>query len=301
MFHTLLGRLRLRPHPQGRPLFWQFELLLVAVLYFAYDGSRLLVSGGLPEARHNGRALLDAERWAHLSPEHWLNQLFTANDLLAVPADFLYASLHYLVTPAVLIWLWVSHHGEYRRARTWLGIATVAGLVGFVLFPTAPPRLLEASYGFIDTMSQHADVGWWGAGDASVPNGMASMTNEYAAMPSLHLGWALWCGIQLVRHASDITVRVLGVLYPLVIAFVVMGTANHYLLDCVAGAAVMVASSFAAAPLLRLLDALRLRAVAAVLRARGATSPLPEPPHRPAMPPTPTPNPEHSPAGTPHT
>ncbi|WP_084724722.1 phosphatase PAP2 family protein [Streptacidiphilus melanogenes] len=232
---------------------WLRELLLVAVVYFAYDGSRLLVRGGVQQAQRDASHLLDVERWLHLDPEHWLNADFTDHRWLGIPADFAYASLHYLVTPAVLVWLWRHHREVYRRARTWLGLSTVLALVGFVLFPAAPPRLLPAGFGFTDTMAQHSAIGWWG-GDASTPKGLASMTNEFAAMPSLHVGWALWCGLMLLTCARDRTVRTLGALYPVVIALVVMGTANHYLLDVLAGAGVIAVGRALTGPVLRLWD-----------------------------------------------
>ena len=235
---------------------WQLELLLVAAIYLAYDGSRLLVSGGLGEAVRNARGLIDVEQWLHLDPERWLNSTFSSQQLLGIPADYAYATLHYLVTPAVLVWLWRRHRDQYRRARTWLGITTVLALVGFILFPAAPPRLMPASYGFTDTMAQHAAIGWW-SGAASAPKGLGSMTNEFAAMPSLHVGWSLWCGLLLFRLARDRTVRILGLLYPLVITMVVMGTGNHYLLDCVAGAALLGVGAVLTGPALRFTDRLR--------------------------------------------
>jgi hypothetical protein len=243
------------PGPSGRPA-WLRELLLVAVVYFAYDGSRLLARGGVQRAQRDAARLLDAERWLHLDPERWLNADFTSHRWLGIPADFAYASLHYAVTPAVLVWLWRHHRDAYRLARTWLALATVLALVGFVLFPAAPPRLLPAAFGFTDTMAQHSAIGWWG-GSASVPNGMASMTNEFAAMPSLHVGWALWCGLMLVTHARDRTVRTLGALYPVIIALVVMGTGNHYLLDVLGGAGVVAIARALTDPVLRRWDGRR--------------------------------------------
>jgi hypothetical protein len=239
--------------PAWRRAGWLRELVLVLVVYFAYDGSRLLVRGGVQQAQQDAAHLLDVERWLHLDPEHGLNADFTSHRWLGIPADFAYASLHYMVTPAVLVWLWRHHHGVYRKARTWLALSTVLALVGFVVFPAAPPRLLPLGSGFTDTMAQHAAIGWWG-GDASAPKGMASMTNEFAAMPSLHVGWALWCGLMLLTYAGDRTVRTLGALYPVIIALVVMGTANHYLLDVLAGAGVVVVGRALTGPALRLWD-----------------------------------------------
>ncbi|MCD0483324.1 phosphatase PAP2 family protein [Streptacidiphilus sp. ASG 303] len=264
------------PAAAGVPRHWWRELLLLALIYAAYDGSRLLVAGSLPRALRNGHALLSAEARLRLSPEHLLNTAFTRHAWLAVPADFAYASLHYLVTPLVLAWLWHRHRGRYRHARTWLGVSTVLGLAGFTLLPTAPPRLLEASYGFTDSMRQHAAVGWWGA-DASAPKGLGHLTNEFAAMPSLHVGWALWCGVLVWRCADRTAVRIAGLLYPVLIAVVVMGTANHYLLDAVAGCAVMGAGALLAGPALRLADRLRRGAGAGGRGAAAAAGPAPAP------------------------
>lgn len=233
---------------------WWREVVLVVVVYFAYDGARLLVGSGLEHARHDAHAVLGLEHRLRLDPELWLNRVFVDHAWIAVPADFAYATLHYLVTPTVLIWLWWSHREHYRPARTQLGIATVAGLIGFVLLPTAPPRLLEPSYGFVDVMALHASAGWW-QGDASTPRGLDSLTNDFAAMPSLHVGWALWCGVMLYRFGRNRITRVVGVAYPVLITLVVIGTANHYLLDCLAGAAVILAAGAAAAPYLRICDA----------------------------------------------
>jgi PAP2 superfamily len=243
-----------RPHrqsgsdqPAGRTPRWWTELLLIAVLYAAYSCGRMLATGKVATAIAHGKRILHIELILHIDIERTLNHLLSSSTVLGVVCDFSYAALHYLITPAVLVWLWKRHAGHYRTARTWLAISTVLGLVGFTLMPTAPPRLLDHSYGFVDTMAEYASFGWWGA-DASAPRGLGGMTNEYAAMPSLHVGWSLWCGVMLWRFGRTPLLRTLGVLYPLAITFVVMGTANHYLLDVVAGALVMCLGGILARP-----------------------------------------------------
>ncbi|MGW1540428.1 phosphatase PAP2 family protein [Streptomyces sp. NPDC002309] len=222
-------RLRLR---------WWSELPLILLVYACYSAGRLLARGDVTTAVDHGLAILRIEKALYLNAEHPLNRLFTREAWIGIPADFWYASLHYLVTPVLLVWLFRTRAVQYRAARTWLMTSTFIGLIGFTLMPTCPPRLLSAGYGFVDTMAQYSTYGWWG-GEASAPRGLGGMTNQYAAMPSLHVGWALWCGVILWRYGGTRPAKVAGVVYPLVTTVVVMGTANHYFLDAVAGAAVM--------------------------------------------------------------
>lgn len=240
---------------RGR-LRWWTELPLIAVVYALYSGARLLVRGDVDDAVKHGADILHFEQLTHLDPERWFNRLFTEHAFLGVPADFMYASLHYVVTPTILVWLWLRRPTHYRRARTWLLLSTVIGLVGFTTMPTAPPRLLPGAHGFMDTMAQYGSYGWWGT-DASAPRGLGHLTNQYAAMPSLHVGWSLWCGIMLFRYGRNAAVRTLGVVYPLTTAFVVMGTANHYLLDAAAGVVTMGIGFVLSKPVLRVVDTLQ--------------------------------------------
>ncbi|GAA2567558.1 MULTISPECIES: phosphatase PAP2 family protein [Streptomyces] len=254
---------------------WWTELPLIVLVYACYSAGRLLVRGDVSDAVDHGLALLDIEKALHLNAEHPLNRLFTSEPWIGVPADFWYASLHYLVTPAVLIWIFRSRAVRYRAARTWLMTSTFIGLIGFTLLPTCPPRLLDASHGFVDTMAQYSSYGWWG-GEASAPRGMGGMTNQYAAMPSLHVGWALWCGVMLWRYGGTRVTKVAAVVYPLVTTIVVMGTANHYFLDAVAGAAVMGAGLLLTPFVLRTADRVRTRLVARFATAATASTPAPD-------------------------
>ncbi|KUN32131.1 hypothetical protein AQJ11_00895 [Streptomyces corchorusii] len=243
------------PRPRLR---WWTELPLILLVYGCYSAGRLLARGDVAGAVDHGLAILRVEKALRLNAEHPLNRLFTREPWLGVPADFWYASLHYLVTPVILVWLFRARARHYRAARTWLMTSTFIGLIGFTLLPTCPPRLLSAGHGFVDTMAQYSAYGWWG-GEASAPRGMGGMTNQYAAMPSLHVGWALWCGVMLWRYGGTRLTKVLGVVYPLVTALVVMGTANHYFLDAVAGVAVMGVGLLLAPLVLRAADLVRTR------------------------------------------
>jgi hypothetical protein len=224
------------------------ELLLIAVIYSLYDGSRFIVEGRQSTALEHALHVLRIETLLDIDWERSLNLFVSAHEILAIPMDYMYATLHYLVTPIVLIWMWRSHRDVYPRARSTLAVATVLGLVGFSLLPVAPPRMLP---GFVDTMAQYSGFGWWGV-DASAPRGVGSFTNQFAAMPSLHVGWALWCGWQMVRHGRRSITRIAGVAYPAVITIVVIATGNHYLLDAVAGAAVVFFAMIAVGATVRL-------------------------------------------------
>ncbi|MFD8721198.1 phosphatase PAP2 family protein [Streptomyces sp. NPDC059629] len=261
----------------GTRLRWWTELPLILLVYGCYLAGRLLARGDTSGAVDHGLAILRVEKTLRLNAEHPLNRLFTREAWLGIPADFWYASLHYIVTPVILVWLFRKRSEIYRQARTWLMTSTFIGLIGFTLLPTCPPRLLEAKYGFVDTMAQYSSYGWWG-GEASAPRGMGGMTNQYAAMPSLHCGWALWCGVMLWRYGNSRLTKVLGVAYPLLTAIVVMGTANHYFLDAVAGVAVMGAGLLLAPYVMRVADAIRVRIVPGAspvaARSQSADSPV---------------------------
>jgi hypothetical protein len=212
------------------------ELGLLTGLYLLYVVARRITVDGSREAVANARHVENLEHVLGLAPERWLNHVVSNRVFLALPADYAYATLHYVVTPAVLVWLWRSHPLAYFPARRTLVIATLLGLVGFAVLPLAPPRMLP---GFVDTMAQFGHDGWWGS-EASAPRGLGSFTNQFAAMPSLHVGWAIWCGAVVARHARRVWVRGLAIAYPVLVVLVVLGTANHYLLDAVAGLAVLV-------------------------------------------------------------
>jgi len=163
--------------PSGSRPRWWAELSLILLMYGCYSAGRLLARGDVSTAVDHGLAILRIEQALHLNAEHPLNRLFTREPWLGVPADFWYASLHYLVTPAVLVWLFRARAAFYRAARTWLMTSTFLGLIGFTLLPTCPPRLLSPEHGFVDTMAYYSSYGWWG-GEASAPRGLGGLTGS---------------------------------------------------------------------------------------------------------------------------
>ncbi|GAA0251254.1 phosphatase PAP2 family protein [Cryptosporangium japonicum] len=216
------------------PVWWR-EILIIVAFLVPYDLIRMAASDDRAPAIAHARQVLDWERHLGLDVEAGLNAAVAGERWAEVATSFWYAGLHYLVTPIVLVVLFRWRPARYRRARLALMAATATALIGYLSFPTAPPRMLP---GYVDTLIATADVGWW------PPHDSAGL-NQLAAMPSMHVGWSLWCALALAAVCRRRWQRVVAYAYPVVTTVVVVATANHWLLDAVAGAA-LVAGSWAA-------------------------------------------------------
>jgi hypothetical protein len=211
------------------------ELGLVVGLYVGYSLTRLVADDTLAPAVERARDLLRVERWLGLDLEVWLNRLFVDHSWLGLAGSFYYATAHYLVTGIVLVWLWRRGPAAYLPARRALMLATAIALVLYVVLPMAPPRMID---GYVDVLQLSSAHGWWG-GEASAPRGLGGYTNQLAAFPSMHAGWALWVAWVVQREASSQVLRTLGWAHALATTLVIVGTGNHWLLDAVAGWAVV--------------------------------------------------------------
>ncbi|HEU5159930.1 MAG TPA: phosphatase PAP2 family protein [Streptosporangiaceae bacterium] len=210
-------------------------MLLVIVFYGAYTITRLILSPtGTGPAFAHATDILSLERTLGFDIELGLNRALVGLPWLARAANLFYATAHFAVTLTVLVWLYRRRPAHYLRLRTALMAATAAALAGFWLYPLAPPRLI--GHGYIDPVTALHTFGLY-SGHTS-----GELTNQFAAMPSMHAGWALWCGFVLLRLGRPAWLRVLGAVYPLVTLLVILGTANHYLLDAVIGALIVVVS-----------------------------------------------------------
>ncbi|MDI3403159.1 phosphatase PAP2 family protein [Streptomyces cavernicola] len=226
---TFVRRLR----TPRRPRLW-YELALIAVSYWLYS----LVRNAVPEQRaaamRNADWIWQAEQTLGLAFEHAVNRTVNSVEWLVVGMNYYYATLHFIVTIGVLVWLYRRHPGRYAAMRSVLFLTTGLALVGFYFFPLAPPRLFDG--GFVDTVLVHETWGSMASGD------LKHMTNQYAAMPSMHIGWSLWCGLALFTLSRVRWVRVLAVLYPMATLVVIIATANHFWLDAVGGLLCLVAA-----------------------------------------------------------
>jgi hypothetical protein len=207
------------------------ELAVLLALYVAYSGTRLFANDALAPAVDRARTLVDVERLVGLHWEHRVNRLFVDVDVLGLFGSYWYATAHYLVTAIVLVWLYRRGPATYLPARRALLLATVLGLALYLLLPMAPPRL---SPGYVDVLSLHSADGWWGS-DASAPRGLGGFTNQLAAFPSLHAGWALWVALAIRSSTTNRAWRAFGWTHAAVTAVVVVGTGNHWVLDAVVG------------------------------------------------------------------
>ncbi|WP_230420745.1 phosphatase PAP2 family protein [Actinomadura soli] len=214
------------------PPVWR-ELLLVVLFYTGYTLTRIiLVQDGTGPAFAHADQILGVERYLGLDVELHLNQTLLSVPWLARSANIFYATMHFIVTLGVVLWLYRYRPEHYRWLRTSIMTATGVALIGFWLYPLAPPRFLH-NEGFVDPVTALHSLGLY-ASDAS-----GTLTNQYAAMPSMHAGWSLWCGIVLVKLATQKWAKALGALYPITTVYVILATANHYVLDAVAGFALV--------------------------------------------------------------
>ncbi|WP_406284850.1 bifunctional glycosyltransferase 87/phosphatase PAP2 family protein [Embleya sp. NBC_00896] len=207
------------------------ELLMIRVGYQVYSFIRASVPDQRKVAETHAQQIIDLEKFLHIDVERGLNHYVAKVGWLQSSMNFFYTTFHFIVPLAILAILYIRKPAAYRSARTVLSVATITGLVGFWLYPLAPPRLMPG-YDYIDTVH--------GVQDLNNPDfgALTKISNQYAAMPSLHVGWSLWCGLMILAIAPK-GWRWLGLLYPLSTTLVVMGTANHWIMDAVGGAAVV--------------------------------------------------------------
>jgi hypothetical protein len=207
-----------------------YEILLVAVLFTAYKVGRVAADGHVGEALANAEHVWNLERALHLPGEYALQQLVVAHQWLIKAANCYYAYVHFPATAAALIWLYVRRPERYVATRRLLAWLTAAALAVHLLFPLAPPRMLT-DVGMVDTGRLFGPA-VYGAPSTD------TLTNQYAAMPSLHVGWALAVAVALIGATTGRR-RWLWLAHPALTLLVVVVTGNHYWLDAVVAIALL--------------------------------------------------------------
>jgi hypothetical protein len=207
------------------------EAGVIVAMLFLYDLGRYLAARHVGMAIAHSGSVWQLERWLHLpdevSVQTWV--LDGSVDLMQA-ANIYYAGMHFPVTLLALIWLFILRPSHYLWARRALVTATAIGLVIEFVYPLAPPRM-RTDLGFVDVAER------FGQSVYDAP-GVSGLTNQFAAMPSLHVGWALLVAIVLIS-ASQSKWRWLFAAHPVLTALVVVVTANHYWLDGIVGSALV--------------------------------------------------------------
>jgi hypothetical protein len=242
-----------RPHR----LFWWKEAALILFFYAVYSwtrnqfGSNRIVADGVPQhAFNNAEQVIRFERIVGLYHEETMQEVLLPYHALIQFFNTFYGTAHFVVTIAVFVLLYRRRPRVFPQWRNTLLAMTALAIIGFALYPLMPPRLLDepcdeyggaciesplrseepgGTFGYVDTLAEYG--GPWSFDD----EGMASISNQYAAMPSLHIGWATWCAIALLPLLNRRWQRVAVFLYPLLTLITIIVTANHYWIDGVGG------------------------------------------------------------------
>jgi membrane-associated phospholipid phosphatase len=232
----------LRRHlPQG-PLDAVRQLLLFGGAYYVYRIVRGVVDGEVTSAFSHARWIVNLERGLHLFFEPSVQTWTVGRAWLIHSSDFLYVNAHVVITTAFLVWLYFSRNEAFYFVRNMFMVAMGLALLLYVVFPTAPPRFLP-EWGFTDTVTD-----FFGQGAS---HSASMLYNPYAAMPSMHVAIALMVGVSATRLVRWRGLKLLWAIYPVLITFVVIVTANHFWLDAAGGALVAALSAYASAALAR--------------------------------------------------
>lgn len=221
------------PRTTGSLTTWRSAAREIAVLgvgLLIYQASRLLGGHDVPTAHLNAARLRELQQAMQLPSEAFLQKGLLQVEQLVVASNTYYAAAHLPVTAVALLWLFLRRTEHYRRTRHALLLSTGSALLLYVLLPVAPPRMLP---GFVDTAALH--------GQSMYGEAASTWVNQYAAFPSLHVGWAVLVAVACTS-ASSVRWRWLWWAHPIVTVLVVVGTANHFWLDAIAAAGLVLGS-----------------------------------------------------------
>jgi hypothetical protein len=249
--------------PRPPRLRWWKEAIFVVAFYMVYSFVRNLFgsaqvnvdAGEVPyRAFSNARRVISLEKalgiYHELTIQQWFLPASGIGEIWIRFWNVYYGSFHFVITIIAFVWLFRRMPHRFPRYRNALAFTTGFALIGFSLFPLMPPRLLDKPtprwggavveqqhrlppFGYVDTLEEYG--GLWNFDSGAV----AAVSNQYAAMPSLHIGWSVWCAMALWPLARKKWARFLLILYPLATLFCIVVTANHYLLDGFGGLVIL--------------------------------------------------------------
>ncbi len=219
------------------------QLSLFLGAYLLYQVVRGVVDGNdVAKATWNAYRVINLEETLHVFVEPGIQAWVVHQRWLLDIADSSYLNAHYVITIGALVWIYLRRNDSFYFVRNMFMVAMAFALVGYALYPTAPPRL-EPQWGFTDSIQQFTGI--------TVEHGPSSaLLNLYAAIPSMHVCFALMIGWPMARLVKNRLAAIAWAVYPVYIAFVVIATGNHYLTDVVLGAITALASALLSTQLL---------------------------------------------------
>jgi membrane-associated phospholipid phosphatase len=228
--------MRLRLLPRGvRDLLWQIALFCGAYWVYRLVRGQVFDQGG--EAFDHARSIVSLERSLHVFVEPAIQNWAIGTGFVDSVGSWMYLNTHFTVTTCALAFIYLFRNEHFYFVRNMFMVAMALALIGYVVYPTAPPRMLP-ELGFIDSVSDFTGV--------SSDSDVNALFNPYAAVPSMHVGFALMLAVPMIRIAKRRWAKVLWALYAPVVSGVVVVTANHWIFDAVTGALVAAVSAVAA-------------------------------------------------------
>jgi hypothetical protein len=231
-----------RPLRDGSNIYWWVEILAILAFYLLYSVVRNANGSHPLHAFLDARHIISIEHHLGIFHEATIQRWALHFTPMIVTANYMYGSLHFIVTIWVAVWLFRTYSDDYPRYRNTLAITTGLALIGFTFFPLMPPRLLDDfvlqhhlpfHFGFVDTLDKYPTPWSFDSGPA------AKVSNQYAAMPSVHIAWSTWCALAMVPRMKTRGRKILAGSYPVVTLVVIVITANHYVIDAAGGLAIL--------------------------------------------------------------
>ena len=219
--------------PSWLPKGWPDAALQVGLFALAdlcYETVRGVVQGSTAAAFDHARSIVDLERGMHLFFEQSAQSWVMGQRFLVDVANLMYVNSHFVITTAFLVWLYLRHNRRFYFVRNMFMVAMAIALIGYLTFPTAPPRFLP-ELGFVDTIAYYANV----SHDSAL---VSLFINPYAAVPSMHVAFALMLAVPAITLVRRRVFKVMWALYPALITMVVIVTGNHWWFDAAVGALV---------------------------------------------------------------
>jgi hypothetical protein len=224
----------------GSRLHWFKELGIILSVYFVYETVRNISKGRPSVAFDRALQIISWQKALGINHEKAIQDWALNYFPLIVVSNYYYGIAYIAFTIVILLWMYRRQSDDYPLWRNTLLFGTLLGLVGFATYPLMPPRLLDEMgdgrfFGFVDTLVKYPT--FWSFESSA----MQKVSNQFAAMPSLHCGWALWGAAALFPRVKTWWMKTLAIGYPTATIFVVVATGNHYFLDAVGGAVIFVA------------------------------------------------------------